>query len=190
MTVEETTLPGVLRLRPERHHDARGYFEELWQQKRFVGFAEAGLPPAFVQDNLSRSARHVLRGLHFQHPRGQGKLVSVLTGAVFDVVVDVRRGASTFGRWMGERLGAAEGTQLYVPPGFAHGFVVLSEQALFHYKCTAYYAPTCERCIRWDDPDLGIDWPVEAPLVAEKDARAPRLRALPEAALPEAPARP
>lgn len=172
MTVHETSLPGVLRLQHRRYRDQRGYFEELWRRE---WAAETGLPATFVQDNLSCSSRHVLRGLHYQYPKGQGKLITVLEGAVFDVVVDLRRGAPSFGQWLGCRLSAEEGMQLYVPPGRAHGFVVLSDRALFHYKCTSYYAPDCERSLRWDDPDLDIAWPVEDPILSQKDARAPRL---------------
>ncbi len=183
MTVSETALPGVLLIAPTRYRDARGAFEETWHRARYT--SEAGLPGDLVQDNVSLSKQGVLRGLHFQHPAGQGKLLSVLQGAVYDVVVDVRRGASTFGRWMGMTLSRADGRQLYVPEGFAHGFVVTSRAALFHYKCTAFYAPEHERSIRWDDPDLGIDWPVAAPVLSQKDAAAPRLRDLPPEALPK-----
>lgn len=181
MTVCETALPGVLLFVPARHRDARGAFEETWHRARY---AEAGVPERFVQDNVSFSEAGVLRGLHFQHPAGQGKLLTVLQGAVWDVAVDVRRASPTFGRWVGMTLSRVNGRQLYVPEGFAHGFVVTGEGALVHYKCTAYYAPEHEHSVRWDDPDLSIEWPVRAPVLSEKDQAAPRLRDLPPEALP------
>lgn len=181
MVVEETVLPGVLLLTPSRYEDGRGYFEEVWHRRRF---AEAGLPVRFAQDNVSFSRQGVLRGLHFQQPSPQGKLITVLSGEVFDVVVDLRRSRPTFGQWLGLRLSSAEGRQLYVPEGLAHGFCVTSETALFQYKCTEFYAPACEHTIRWNDPALGIDWPVAEPLLSEKDATAPLLEDLPEEALP------
>lgn len=181
MTVDTTRLPGVYILTPERYSDARGFFMETWQQARY---AEAGLPAQFVQDNLSQSKRGVLRGLHYQHPTPQGKLISVLQGRIFDVAVDIRRGAPTFGEWVGTELAAATGRQLYVPEGFAHGFVVLSDTALVHYKCTDYYAPAHEHTIRWDDPALAIAWPVDDPILSEKDAGAPTLDAMDAADLP------
>ncbi|QYJ16108.1 dTDP-4-dehydrorhamnose 3,5-epimerase [Rubrobacter xylanophilus DSM 9941] len=181
MRVLETELPGVLLVEPDVFGDERGFFMESWSGRRY---REAGLPECFVQDNLSFSRRGVLRGLHFQHPRGQGKLVSVLQGEVFDVAVDVRRGSPTFGRWVGVSLSEANKRQLYIPPGFAHGFVVLSEAALFFYKCTEYYAPECERTVLWNDPEIGIGWPVEEPVLSEKDQEAPTLREMPPAHLP------
>lgn len=181
MNVVETELPGVRVVEPQRYPDDRGYFMELWHRERY---AAAGFPARFVQDNISRSRRHVLRGLHYQHPSPQGKLIGVLEGRVFDVAVDIRRGSPTFGAWVGETLSSENGRQLYVPEGFAHGFVVLSDTALVLYKCTAFYAPDCEHSIRWDDPALGIDWPVEAPILSEKDAAAPTLETLDEDALP------
>lgn len=181
MNVRQTELSGVLVFEPRRYPDDRGYFMEVWHQKRY---ADADVPETFVQDNISRSRRHVLRGLHYQHPSPQGKLITVLEGRVFDVAVDIRRGAETFGTWVGEELSAENGRQLYVPEGFAHGFVVLSETALVHYKCTAFYAPDCEHSIRWDDPTIGIDWPVEAPILSDKDAAAPTVDELAEDALP------
>lgn len=181
MTVRETTLPGVLVIEPERYRDDRGYFMEIWEQNRY---AESGLPTRFVQDNISCSKRGVLRGLHFQHPQPQGKLLSVLEGRVFDVAVDIRRGSPTFGDWTGEVLSAENGHQLYVPEGFAHGFVVQSATALVHYKCTDFYAPECEHSLRWDDPALAIDWPVEDPIVSDKDTAAPTLETIDEKALP------
>jgi dTDP-4-dehydrorhamnose 3,5-epimerase len=172
----ETELPGVLLLEPRSFEDARGSFMELFHAGRY---AEVGIPTTFVQDNLSRSVRGALRGLHFQEPHGQGKLVQVLAGAVHDVVVDVRRGSPTFGRWMATELSADNRHQLWVPPGFAHGFCVLSESADFFYKCTDVYAPASERSILWNDPDLGIPWPLSSPLLSPKDAAAPRLKDAP-----------
>jgi dTDP-4-dehydrorhamnose 3,5-epimerase len=181
MKVQQTKLPGVLILEPRRYEDSRGYFFELCNERRL---AETGLPVGFVQDNVSRSVRGVLRGLHYQHPSGQGKLVTVLSGVVFDVAVDVRRGSPTFGQWVGEYLSEENGRQLYIPEGFAHGFVVLSDFALFHYKCTEYYDPKAEHTILWNDPDLGIEWPVVDPVLSEKDRRGVRLRDLQTADLP------
>ncbi len=181
MTVRETDLPGVIVLEPPRYRDERGYFMEVWQQTRY---AEAGLPERFVQDNISYSERGVLRGLHLQHPQPQGKLVSVLAGAVFDVAVDVRRGSPTFGQWTGVALSRDNGHQIYVPEGFAHGFAVQSGRALVHYKCTDFYAPDCERSLHWNDPDLAIDWPVAAPVVSDKDEAAPTLAQIDPEALP------
>jgi len=169
----ETELPGVVVIEPDVYADERGYFMESWNARRYRAL---GIAEEFVQDNLSYSGRGVLRGLHYQHPQGQGKLVSVLWGAVFDVAVDVRRGSPTFGRWVGYELSSANRRQLYIPEGFAHGFAVVSEGALFHYKCTAYYERSLEGSIRWDDPDLGIRWPVEQPVLSTKDANAPLLR--------------
>lgn len=163
---------GVLLLEPKVFGDERGWFRETWHGARY---AEFGLPAEFRQDNVSLSWRGVLRGLHYQHPRGQGKLVSVLEGVVFDVAVDIRHGSPTFGRWVGCTLDAEAHRQLYIPPGFAHGFVVLSERALFAYKCTELYDPAGDAAIRWDDPAIGIEWPVHGPLLSEKDAAAPRL---------------
>lgn len=181
MTVEATALPGVLVIEPARYQDDRGYFMEVWQQTRY---GDAGVPTTFVQDNVSHSLQGVLRGLHYQWPHPQGKLLSVLRGRVYDVAVDIRQGAPTYGQWVGVELDAATGRQLYVPEGFAHGFVVLSAAALVHYKCTRPYAPECEHTIRWDDPALAIDWPVDTPILSDKDAAAPRLHDLDEAALP------
>ncbi|NOK35143.1 dTDP-4-dehydrorhamnose 3,5-epimerase [Corallococcus exercitus] len=173
MKVQTTELPGVLLLEPRVFGDSRGFFVETFHAQRYQ---DAGIPGAFVQDNLSRSVRGTLRGLHFQEPNGQGKLVQVLAGAVWDVVVDVRKGSPTFGRWMGAELSSGNKWQLWIPPGFAHGFCVLSDSADFFYKCTALYAPESERSVAWDDPDLAIPWPVKEPLLSVKDQRAPRLK--------------
>jgi len=168
MQVVTTALPDVLILEPMVFGDERGFFFESFNARRF---AEAtGLHPEFVQDNHSRSAKGVLRGLHYQVQQAQGKLVRVTAGEVFDVAVDLRRSSPTFGRWVGVHLSAENKRQVWVPEGFAHGFVVLSEFAEFLYKTTDYYAPEHERCIRWDDPTLAIDWPLtEAPQLSAKD---------------------
>ncbi|MCS3634902.1 dTDP-4-dehydrorhamnose 3,5-epimerase [Salinibacter ruber] len=180
MTVSETSLPGVRLIEPDVYTDDRGSFAELWNVR---DYGHHGLEAAFVQDNLSRSREGVLRGLHFQNPRPQGKLISVLKGTVYDVVVDVRAGADTFGAWEGQVLSAESGRQLYVPEGYAHGFVATSEEALFHYKCTDFYHPEADRGIRWDDPALAIDWPTEDPILSAKDAGAPALEEMPREAL-------
>jgi len=166
-----TPIDGVLLLEPKVFGDARGFFFESFNARRFEELA--GVHPAFVQDNHSRSARGVLRGLHYQIRQPQGKLVRVVAGEVFDVAVDLRRSSSTFGQWFGHRLSAENKLQLWIPAGFAHGFVVLSESADFLYKTTDYWAPEHERCIAWNDPDLAIDWPLAGtpPLVSAKDAQ-------------------
>ena len=181
MKVERTALPGVLILEPKVFGDARGFFMETWNRSRY---AEAGLPGEFVQDNVSYSRHGVLRGLHYQHPRAQGKLVHVLEGEVFDVAVDVRVGSPTFGRWVGAALSAQNRRQLWIPPGFAHGFCVTGETALFCYKCTELYAPEHEGSILWNDPAIGIAWPLEHPTLSAKDAAAPPLAAVSPARLP------
>ena len=167
-----TALAGVLILEPTVFGDTRGFFMESYNRRRFA--AATGVDPEFVQDNHSRSAKGVLRGLHYQLRQPQGKLVRVVQGAVFDVALDIRPGSPTFGRWAGVELTADNQRQLWVPPGLAHGFVVLSDSADFLYKTTDYYAPEHERCITWDDPALGIDWPlaahgIAAPLLSAKD---------------------
>lgn len=170
MEVVQTPIDGVLLIKPKVWGDARGYFVETWQQERY---AAAGLTLPFVQDNHSRSSYGILRGLHFQKRYPQGKLVSVSLGAVFDVAVDIRPDSPTFGRWYGAELTAENQHQLWVPPGLAHGFVVTSEVAHFHYKCTDYYHPDDEGSIRWNDPTLAIHWPVEQPRLSAKDMEAP-----------------
>ena len=169
-----TALPGVVILEPQVFGDDRGFFFESFNAQ---GFAKVtGLDVIFVQDNHSRSAHGVLRGLHYQIQQSQGKLVRVTQGEVFDVAVDIRRSSPHFGQWEGVHLSADNKRQLWVPPGFAHGFVVLSESAEFLYKTTDYYAPEHERCIVWNDPDLAIAWPLQTPpLLASKDAQAPTL---------------
>ncbi len=181
MRVTPTDLPDVLIVEPRVYEDERGYFLETFQAHRY---AQAGIPGPFVQDNLSFSRQGVLRGLHYQHPHAQGKLVWVLQGEVFDVAVDIRKGSPTFGRWVSVWLSAENRRQVWIPPGFAHGFCVVSETALFTYKCTDYYAPEAEGTVRWDDPDLGIAWPVSKPIVSPKDARGLRLKEIPAERLP------
>jgi dTDP-4-dehydrorhamnose 3,5-epimerase len=176
MRVLETALEGVLLIELEVYADPRGWFAESYRADRY---AEAGIAAPFLQDNVSRSVRGTLRGLHFQEPHPQGKLVQVLRGALFDVAVDVRLGSPTFGRWVGVELSDDNHRQLFIPPGFAHGFCVTSESADFFYKCTAVWSPEAERAVAWNDPDLAIEWPVAQPLVSVKDARAPRLREAP-----------
>jgi dTDP-4-dehydrorhamnose 3,5-epimerase len=176
MKVLRTELEGVLLIEPRVFGDARGFFMETWNRARY---AEAGLPTEFAQDNLSRSAKGTLRGLHFQEPHAQGKLVSVVSGLVFDVCVDVRRGSPQFGKWLGVELSDENRRQLWVPPGFAHGFCVLSDSADFHYKCTMLYEPAHDRGVAWNDPDLAIRWPVDEPLLSAKDAQLPRLKDAP-----------
>lgn len=171
MNVIETSLSGVVIIEPRVFGDARGFFVETWNARTF---AQHGLDVDFVQDNHSKSAQGTLRGLHYQIKQPQGKLVRVTAGEVFDVAVDIRKSSSTFGKWFGVVLSAENKRMLWVPPGFAHGFYVTSESAEFMYKCTDYYAPEHERCIRWNDPELGVDWPIIqglAPLLSEKDAK-------------------
>jgi len=185
MNVVETSLPGVLIIEPKVFGDERGFFMETWNGRRYE---EAGLPGRFVQDNLSYSARGVLRGLHFQNPQPQGKLISVLRGEVFDVAVDVRVGSPTFGEWTSVTLSAENKRQFYVPPDFAHGFLVTGEDAIFFYKCTDYYAPSSEGILLWNDPEIGIEWPTDAPTLSERDGKAPPLREMFEGSLPRYPA--
>ena len=177
MKVIPTELPGVLLLEPKGFGDGRGFFMETWQATRYRA---AGMPERFVQDNHSRSRRGVLRGLHYQLIQPPGKLVWVTRGAVFDVAVDIRRGSPNFGRWYGCVLDDVNHRQLYVPPGFAHGFCVVSEEADFFYKCTDYYHHTSEGGIAWNDPAIGIQWPISNPLLSAKDEALPTLAVLAE----------
>jgi dTDP-4-dehydrorhamnose 3,5-epimerase len=170
----ETSLPGILLIEAKVFGDARGFFLESFRRDVFE---EAGIPP-LVQDNHSRSVRNTLRGLHFQHPHGQGKLIRVTSGAVFDVLVDVRRGSPTFGKWEGHELNEDNKRQLWVPPGFAHGFCVLSDTADFLYKCSDYYHPETEHTLLWNDPEVGVQWPVTEPILSEKDKGGVRFRDL------------
>jgi len=182
VNVIETDLPGVLIIEPKVFGDDRGFFLETYQRDRY---AEHGIPQDLVQDNLSYSRRGVLRGLHLQWPHPQGKLVQVFRGEVFDVAVDIRRGSPTFGRWAGVHLSGENKLQLWIPAGLAHGFYVTSEDALFAYKCSDLYHPETELGVRWDDPDIGIDWPLDGePDLSPKDVRAARLRDIPPDKLP------
>lgn len=172
MRVTETRLPGVLIVEPDVFEDPRGFFFESYSLQKY---AEHGITDTFVQDNHSLSTRGTLRGLHYQTAPGQAKLVRAARGAVFDVAVDIRHGSPTFGQWVGVELSGENKRQLYIPVGFAHGFCVTSEVAEFLYKCSSYYAPTLERGIAWDDPDLAIAWPVTDPILSDRDRRHPRL---------------
>ena len=168
-----TRIPEVILIKPRVLGDARGYFFETWQERKF---AAAGIAAQFVQDNHSHSTRHSLRGLHFQIRQPQGKLVRVSRGEVFDVVVDIRRSSPHFGQWVGVSLSDANHQMLWVPPGFAHGYLALSDEVDFLYKCTDFYAPEHERALRWDDPEIGVQWPLPAgvrPILSAKDAVAP-----------------
>ena len=180
LATRRTAIEGVVLIEPRVFRDPRGCFHEVWHGARYEA---AGLPGLFVQDNVSWSRRNVLRGLHVQHPHSQGKLVHVLDGEVFDVAVDVRKGSPTFGRWFGCRLSADNGHQVYIAPGLAHGFCVLSASAVVSYKCTEYYHPEAELTIAWNDPEIGIEWPVDEPVLSAKDAGAQRLAEL-SSALP------
>ncbi len=182
MKVTETKLSGVLILEPKVFQDDRGYFLETWNKVRYE---EAGVPGNFVQDNISFSQKGILRGLHFQYPQSQGKLIQVLSGEVIDVVVDIRVGSPTYGKWIGEVISESNHRQMYIPPGFAHGYCVTSKTAHFSYKCTDFYNPTTEHGIIWNDPDIGIEWPVEQPVLSPKDMRYPRLKDLRPENLPQ-----
>ncbi len=181
MKVIETGVPGALILEPQVFGDARGFFYESYNKAKWI---EACIDVDFVQSNVSRSARGVLRGLHYQWPNPQGKLVSVLEGEVFDVAVDIRRGSPTFGQSVGVMLTADNHRHFWVPEGFAHGFCVLSEFATFTYQCTALYDPKADAGIRWNDAALGIDWPISAPLLSDKDGKTPLLQDVPPERLP------
>jgi dTDP-4-dehydrorhamnose 3,5-epimerase len=166
MVIRESKLDGVLVIEPKIFKDIRGFFLESFNSKRY---SEIGIYKNFVQDNLSFSYRNVLRGLHFQNPIAQAKLVSVIKGEVFDVIVDIRQGSPTFGSWEGFILSEENKRQVYIPEGFAHGFVVLSDEAYFYYKCSEYYSHQNEHCIRWNDPDININWKVNSPIISNKD---------------------
>ncbi|MGD2115018.1 MAG: dTDP-4-dehydrorhamnose 3,5-epimerase [Acidobacteriota bacterium] len=185
MNVHETDLPGVLLVEPRVHRDHRGFFLETYHRDRY---AEHGIDATFVQDNHSRSGAGILRGLHAQGRHPQGKLVRAVEGAIFDVAVDIRRGSPTFARWVGYELSADNFRQLYIPPGFAHGFCVLGDHAQVEYKCTDFYAPGDELTALWSDPEIGIDWPLDDPVLSDKDGGAPTLQELAAAGkLPEYP---
>ncbi|KQZ60037.1 MULTISPECIES: dTDP-4-dehydrorhamnose 3,5-epimerase [unclassified Lysobacter] len=181
MKVIETDLPGCVVIEPQVFGDARGYFFESFNRDKL---AEHGLSPNFVQGNMSSSARGVLRGLHYQWPNPQGKYVSVIEGEVWDVAVDIRRGSPHYGRWAAVLLSAENKRHFWIPEGFAHGFAVLSERAVFTYLCTATYDAKADAGIRWDDPALAIDWPISEPSLSDKDARAPLLAEVPADRLP------
>ena len=173
MDILDLPLAGLKLIRPRVFGDSRGYFLETYQQQRF---ANADFGQRFVQDNLSFSTRGVLRGLHYQHPTWQGKLVFAISGEIFDVAVDIRRDSPTFGQWYGTILDDRKHEQLYIPPGFAHGFCVLSDTARVMYKCTDFYAPGEEYTLVWNDPAIGIDWPVKEPVLSDKDAQGKLLK--------------
>jgi dTDP-4-dehydrorhamnose 3,5-epimerase len=182
MKITKTKFPGVLILEPKVFPDDRGYFLETWNNKRYE---QAGIPGTFVQDNISFSKKGILRGLHFQHPQSQGKLIQVLSGEVLDVVVDISIDSPTYGQWLCEVLSETNHKQMYVPPGFAHGYCVTSNSAFFSYKCTEFYNPATEHGIIWNDPDIGIEWPIEQPVLSRKDAAYPRLKDLRPENLPQ-----
>ncbi len=177
MRVTELALPGLYLIEPRVFGDNRGFFLQTWQSREYLQY---GFPGEFLQDNLSFSQQGTLRGLHYQKPNTQGKLVFVLKGEVWDIAVDLRLGSPTFGKWEAIILKGATHNQLYVPPGFAHGFCVLSEEALFYYKCTDFYAPQNEHGIIWNDPDLDIPWPIKDPILSQKDGKYLKLQEIPE----------
>ena len=181
MKVISTNLEEVIIIEPRVFNDNRGFFFETYQRERY---AEIGISTNFVQDNLSYSVQGTLRGLHYQYPQSQAKLVQVLQGEIYDIAVDIRKGSPTFGQWVGAYLNDQNKRQLYIPEGFAHGFAVLSPFVLFSYKCSDFYAPDCEGGLRWDDPDLGIQWPLDKPILSEKDANYYRLKDIASDQLP------
>jgi dTDP-4-dehydrorhamnose 3,5-epimerase len=181
MKVIQTSLPGAVVIEPQVFGDARGFFYESYNQAKY---ADAGITAKFVQSNVSHSSKGVLRGLHYQWPNPQGKLVSVLEGEVYDVAVDIRHGSSTFGQWAGVMLTADNHRHFWIPEGFAHGFCVLSEYATFSYQCTALYDAKADAGVRWNDDALGIDWPISNPQLSEKDLKAPLLADIPAERLP------
>ncbi|MBT8048966.1 MAG: dTDP-4-dehydrorhamnose 3,5-epimerase [Xanthomonadales bacterium] len=181
MKTIETGIPGLLIIEPNVHGDSRGFFMETWNADRYEG---AGLPAKFVQSNLSRSGAGVIRGLHYQYPEPQAKLISVLEGRVFDVAVDIRPDSPTFRQWVGVELSAENHRQFFVPEGFAHGFCVLGESALLSYLCTAVYRAEYDAVVAWDDPDIAVRWPLKNGRLSQKDAAAPRLRDISDDALP------
>ena len=181
MKIIETLLPGCVVIEPLVHGDARGFFYESYNAQKYK---DAGFDLNFVQSNVSRSAHGVLRGLHYQFPNPQGKLVSVVEGEVYDVAVDIRLGSPTFGRWSAAVLSSHNKRHFWIPEGFAHGFAVLSEFATFSYQCTALYDRAADAGIRWNDGDIGVDWPLGAPQLSEKDEKAPFLRDIPRDKLP------
>lgn len=181
MKVTETAIPGVLLLEPKRFADARGWFMETWRRNRYE---ELGITVPFTQDNVSMSRRGALRGLHYQWPNPQAKLVSVLLGEIDDVAVDIRAGSPTFGRFVKARLSSENGKQLFIPAGFAHGFVVRSESAIVSYKCSSYYDPAAEGTVLWSDPRVGVPWEIDDPIISEKDRGGLPLDKIPPDSLP------
>ncbi|MDG2525647.1 dTDP-4-dehydrorhamnose 3,5-epimerase [Stenotrophomonas sp. HITSZ_GD] len=181
MKLIETSLPGCVVVEPKVHGDDRGFFFEAWNAERYD---QAGLGMRFVQSNVSSSSRGVLRGLHYQWPRPQGKLVSVLEGEVYDVAVDIRRGSPHFGKWTAVVLSSENRRQFWIPEGFAHGFAVLSERAVFNYLCTDVYVHEFDASVRWDDATIGVDWPITEPLLSAKDSQAPFLEQIDPLRLP------
>ena len=181
MNFKETKIQGVLILEPDVFKDKRGYFLETWNKERYE---KNGIPYSFVQDNISFSKKGILRGLHFQYPQPQGKLIQVLSGKVIDIAADIRIGSPTYGKWHSEILSDTNHKQMFVPSGFAHGYCVMSESAIFSYKCTDFYNPATEHGIIWNDPDLNIDWQIEEPVLSPKDAKYPRLKDLSPDELP------
>ena len=181
MEIIKTEIDGVLLFEPRVFSDERGYFQETWSNQRYI---DAGIKTPFVQDNVSYSAKGTLRGLHYQHPNGQGKLVQAVAGEGFDVTVDIRLGSPTFGKSVSAILSKENHKQMYVPPGFAHGFCVLSDIAVFSYKCTDYYDQASEGGVLWNDPDLAIDWPVSDPMLSDKDAKYAPLKDIDQKLLP------
>lgn len=182
MEILKTSLPGVLIIQPDIFKDKRGFFMETYHRKKY---AEEGLDQSFVQDNLSYSIRGTLRGLHYQYPNAQSKLVQAVKGKIYDVVVDIRQGSPTFGQWTGVHLSDENKRQFFVPEGFAHGFCVISDTAFVIYKCSDFYTPESEKGLLWSDPDIGIDWPVKEPLLSPKDIQCPNLKDIPSECLPE-----
>jgi dTDP-4-dehydrorhamnose 3,5-epimerase len=181
MKIHPTRLEGVVIVEPKVFTDPRGFFFETYQAIRY---RENGIDCQFVQDNLSYSVKNTLRGLHYQHPHGQAKLVSVIKGEVFDVAVDIRRGSPNFGKWFGVTLSAENHRQMLIPEGFAHGFCVLSDDAVFSYKCSDFYTPEAERGIVWNDAQIGIEWPIKDPILSDKDGNYPSLKDVPVSDLP------
>lgn len=181
MNIIETQLPGVVIIEPDVFGDARGFFMETYSERKYADF---GLNKKFVQDNLSFSGKGVLRGLHYQQPHSQGKLISVIAGEVYDVAVDIRVGSPTFGKWVGIMLSGENKRQVYIPEGFAHGFCVVSDTAYFSYKCTDFYSPQDEGGIIWNDPDIGIKWPLKEVILSAKDEKYPRLKDIAKEKLP------
>jgi len=182
MKIKKLDLEGAMIIEPDVYPDGRGYFLETYQETRYRKY---GIDVTFVQDNLSFSTKGTLRGLHFQYPHSQAKLVQVVRGEVLDIIVDVRYGSPSFGCWSGICLSEENHRQLFVPEGFAHGYCVLSDEAIFNYKCSDFYMPECEKGVLWSDPGIGIDWPIKTPMLSEKDGQYSLLKNIPNEDLPE-----